>query len=136
MGVKSLLSLNSKKTEFQGSRGQAFIETCLVLPLTFAWVTLVIFGGYLTLCYFLVDYWVYKGAFCLSSEKSIYFCRREMEKNLEKLFFVQWRFETILKTQDKVSVCLYIKNPYMGGFKFFTSLPRPLSSKNFSGVSR
>lgn len=103
------MALSREDAATMNSRGQALVESALVLPVLIPFVTLLMASLYLLLAIEWTDFWTYKAAICLAENQTERFCKQELEQKLRYLisknnFLVVNIWKTKKQTQVRVQI--------------------------------
>ena len=112
-------------------KGQALGESLMISPVVTSLFMGIIYLFFWVISYFLVDHWAYQSTLCLASGKNRYQCQKALQKNLNKLPFVSFRFRHFHQGYGRSSVALQTTSDSFIKFKNEQSIRTPLKSEDF-----
>ena len=115
------------------SRGQAFVETLLSLPVLALGVTLVLGGLHSLFAFYITDYWSYQSVLYMNKENPIQTCQSSLEQNMKKIPYLNFEINEFRRTSYESRVSVEISTVFLNSKIFIEKIPRQLGSNDFRG---
>ena len=110
-------------------RGQALIESMLVLPTCTGGIALILGGLYFYTAHHLADHWVYQTSMCLAEDNPQQDCQNRLTKKISKLSFHNIQKLGLKRTKDQILVRLKTRSSLGFDENFETQLSLPILPK-------
>ena len=110
-------------------RGQALIESMLVLPTCTGGIALILGGLYFYTAHHLTDHWVYQTSMCLAEDKPEQECSQDLKKHIHKLSFHNIQKLGLKRTKDQILVRLKTRSSLGFDENFEAHLTLPILPK-------
>ncbi|MEM7646263.1 MAG: hypothetical protein AAF203_05090 [Pseudomonadota bacterium] len=115
----------------RSQKGQALIESMIVLPSIMGFITLGLCFFHSSLCHYLIDSWVYQSSFCVAKEHDQSKCRSQLKALLNSIPFSKSQILSMNRTSSQsfvqVNSAIGILNPRL----FSSKIDLPIKSQLF-----
>ena len=108
------------------SRGQALLESVLVLPFISVVFCSLMLGFHHLGSHYLFDHWTYQSALCLAKENDSVFCKNQLKKRLGFIPFSRFSITEFYKSKKQVRIRLKADTPFLSDGEILEELRLPI----------